>query len=534
MAATALRVRSAQYLDILATQASRGEHDWESLSGLLASEKVEDLGNLDPIPLGELGRVLLLYPQSPEGSLLGRVALERAISCLPANLSSRSFRELLVDHLIETEDDSLALELLDTWPDIDRVWYSYRRAELQNPSRKSGGDRTAWLDAFNAPFREMGLSEVVLSGEEEKLFDQLSSSTLKPHESSTPHVPRVSVVLSVFNPDQDALQTSIDSILQQTLTDLELIVVDDGSSEIDREYLSALQKHDRRVRCIFLPENAGTYAARNVGFSEAKGEFITGQDDDDWSHPQRLELQVAAMENNSAISGCRVLSIACREDLSRVRISRKPNTENASSLMMRRVDFESIGGFFEARKAADTELRMRLELFTKKPVLEISSPLSVIRIAPQSLSRNDFAPGWRHPSRISFRSSYERWHATSDPQELTTRAERSDEVRVPQKLQMNGSDRRARHDVILGGDWRQWGGPQKSMLEEIHALKQTGMTVAILHMEAARFMTRRNRGGCPADSRPHKCRRCGSSPVRRSGGDRPADVEVPTYTPVCP
>ena len=104
----------------------------------------------------------------------------------------------------------------------------------------------------------------------------------------------VSVVMPVYNAEA-WLQRSIDSVLQQTHPWLELITVDDGSSDGSWDILQAQAALDARIRPIRLQQNAGVAAARNAGIAAASGSYIAFLDSDDWWHPSKLEWQLAQM-----------------------------------------------------------------------------------------------------------------------------------------------------------------------------------------------------------------------------------------------
>lgn len=106
--------------------------------------------------------------------------------------------------------------------------------------------------------------------------------------------PKVSVVTTVYNgepyPDR-----AIPSILAQTFTDFEWIIVDDGSEDRTGDLLRDVAARDARVR-VFSPGRLGITAAANYGVSQARGEYIARQDFDDRSYPDRLRLQVAVLD----------------------------------------------------------------------------------------------------------------------------------------------------------------------------------------------------------------------------------------------
>src|SRR5699024_2193541 len=143
-----------------------------------------------------------------------------------------------------------------------------------------------------------------------------------------------------------------------------------------------------------------------------------------------------------------------------------------------------------ARKAADTEFFYRVARVTGRPVGLISKPLSIIRIMDGSLSRSEFSPGWRHTARRSFRSSYELWHDESSVEEMRLDKKKEPRVAVPRRFHIDRDSVPVEFDVVLAGDWQQYGGPQKSMIEEIHAITRAKLRVGVMNLEAARFMTK--------------------------------------------
>ncbi|WP_206678784.1 glycosyltransferase family 2 protein, partial [Alienimonas chondri] len=102
--------------------------------------------------------------------------------------------------------------------------------------------------------------------------------------------------MGVFNATH-TLREAVDSILKQTLTDYELVVVDDGSTDATPDLLAVYADIDPRVRVI-QQENAGLTAALIRGCQEARGRFIARQDADDVSAPERLGKQVDRLKDD--------------------------------------------------------------------------------------------------------------------------------------------------------------------------------------------------------------------------------------------
>lgn len=122
-------------------------------------------------------------------------------------------------------------------------------------------------------------------------------------------MPEISIIVPVYKAEQ-YLPDCIDSILSQTFSDFEVILVDDGSPDnclaICREYAA----RDSRVSVIHQ-ENQGQAAARNHGLSQARGQWVCFVDSDDLIHPQMVELLYhAAVDGGTGISMCRMLEAA--------------------------------------------------------------------------------------------------------------------------------------------------------------------------------------------------------------------------------
>jgi glycosyltransferase involved in cell wall biosynthesis len=177
--------------------------------------------------------------------------------------------------------------------------------------------------------------------------------------------PLASIIIPSFN-NEDFLAQSIHSVLMQSHYNLEVIIVDDGSTDRSISIALEIAKADNRVKVIPLLRNFGCYYARNIGLMHSKGEYIGICDSDDMLSPDFLEKSLDTINQNSSL-------IACQ---SRVRRWSKDFSAPISSLrygeitlLWRRSAIHDIGWYDTTRFASDTEFRSRLIAFYGKSAL---------------------------------------------------------------------------------------------------------------------------------------------------------------------
>lgn len=111
-------------------------------------------------------------------------------------------------------------------------------------------------------------------------------------------MPKVSVILPAYNVEK-SVRRAVESVLAQDLGDLELICVDDGSSDATGAILDKLAKGDARMHVLHVP-NGGAPAARNKALELAQGTYVAFFDADDWAEPTMLSREVEAAEKTAA------------------------------------------------------------------------------------------------------------------------------------------------------------------------------------------------------------------------------------------
>ena len=124
------------------------------------------------------------------------------------------------------------------------------------------------------------------------------------------NLPKISLIMSVYN-GEDYLAEAIDSVLNQTFGDFELIVINDCSTDSTSEILDKYSKLDSRVKVHTNEENLRLPSSLNKAISYAQGKYIARMDADDICLPERLERQYKFMEENPhiALSSCRFMTL---------------------------------------------------------------------------------------------------------------------------------------------------------------------------------------------------------------------------------
>jgi len=137
-------------------------------------------------------------------------------------------------------------------------------------------------------------------------------------------IPKISVVMAVYN-EEKFLEESVDSILNQTFKDWELVIVNDCSTDNSLNIIKSYMKKDKRIRLVNNKKNGGCPDSRNDGLKISKGEYIAILDGDDVSHPKRLEKEVNYLEKNPHIFLVGSSAVYINEEGKEIRRFRKYN-----------------------------------------------------------------------------------------------------------------------------------------------------------------------------------------------------------------
>ena len=206
--------------------------------------------------------------------------------------------------------------------------------------------------------------------------------------------PRITVLMPVYN-GEAFVEEAIKSILDQTFSDFELLVVNDGSTDRSLEILQSI--HDPRIRVLNNPRNLGLIATLNKGLDLARGEYIARMDCDDVSHPTRLKKQFRFLEDNPDIG---MVGSWFEKEMTNETIVVRTPVEDAdirfhlifdnaflhSSIVMRKCLIDSYRLHYDPdfRHAEDYELWVRLAAHSK--LANLPEVLLRYRFHPQNVS----------------------------------------------------------------------------------------------------------------------------------------------------
>lgn len=209
--------------------------------------------------------------------------------------------------------------------------------------------------------------------------------------------PKVSVVMPVHN-GEEYLCDAIQSILHQTLVDLELIVIDDGSTDGTSQILHEFGENDDRVR-VFNSERQGIVRSLNTGLELARADFVARMDADDISLPERLAKQYAFLTENPEVvlvgsaheiigasgiaTGLKVIGPTTRESFQQARDSCSVIFSHPT-VMYRREVILSVGGYPQDYDAAE-DFALWNRLADEHLMLTIPEPLLQYRIHDSSI-----------------------------------------------------------------------------------------------------------------------------------------------------
>lgn len=368
---------------------------------------------------------------------------------------------------------------------------------LANNSLVAGSEKfqdveSKWLEGLNAAYRAAGLLELSLSPGTVHVMDRLVSNLPQRCKEG----PLVSIIMPTFN-GSDHILTAVKSVLSQTWVNLELIIVDDGSEENHWNSIQSQIPLDSRIRLFRLPENQGAYFARNYALARAKGDYITVHDDDDWSHPEKIERQMSEILKSPDSVGNMSFMTRIDEDCFFLRINDNPefNQKNYSSLLVPRNLLNQVGSWDAVTRGGDAEFHERLQAITGSLIGSVQTPpLSFARSRSGSLTSGEIRKGFISHGRQSYSLSYLKWHKDLSEGNAAIASIGSEgfPFKRPESLVAGRKNEgRGNYDIVYATDFRFSGGNTSLIASEIRAALDMGLRVAIAQLESPTLRSRR-------------------------------------------
>ncbi len=281
------------------------------------------------------------------------------------------------------------------------------------------GKEEAWLQSMNQYLNSFDLAPIHLAEEEGLLINRFRTRSL-PIDAGGP---MVSVLMSAFNA-AETVGAAANSILEQTYQNLELLIVDDCSNDSTWQALNKLAARDARVKIFRNLVNVGPYVCRNYILKKAIGDWITCQDADDWSHPQRLERHMTSI---LTLASPPVASWPCMvrfrlngmlerwEAVGKNCLDGLAKRSFVGAMFDAEVLRRKVGGWDCVRFGGDAELINRFKAITGQALMEVDQVLMLCLDLESSLTGHseygiDPEKGLS-PIRKQYHEAYMTWHA---------------------------------------------------------------------------------------------------------------------------
>ncbi len=318
-------------------------------------------------------------------------------------------------------DGAGARERLDALPRETAVSASAAlvRANSHNPALLGRrGSEDAMLRSLAPVFARAGVAGIAPREPAHPLsLDNLTTDTAVAPASCDA---RVTVIVPLYNGAR-VLPTALAGLAAQSWTDLEVLIVDDASQDESADIAAAFSARDPRFRLIRMPENRGGYAARNRALTEATGVLVTTHDADDWSHPDKIRLQVAHLRARN-LPFSLAAHVRAGTDLvfhGPARPVPRLVARNFSSLLAPRALIERMGGWDPVRVGADSEMLHRLEHLHRTGRIAAvlpDCPLSFSRTGAATLTADGPTrlATFYHGVRREYHEARRHWHRSLD------------------------------------------------------------------------------------------------------------------------
>ncbi|MCX7568337.1 glycosyltransferase family 2 protein [Sulfitobacter sp. F26169L] len=301
--------------------------------------------------------------------------------------------------------------------------YKHTVGLLEATKHIKQGHETDWLKRLNDYLQNFRVAPIELKPEGDTLLSRMTTAKLPGINSG----PVITVIMPAWNA-QDTILYTARSILRQTWRPLELIIVDDASTDDTWQVMQKVAKSDKRVKILRNSVNVGPYVSKNIALTHATGEFVTGHDADDWALPQRLENHMREAyfgERNLDASLCHMVRmhpngvfghIGKITSFSFDGVARKASI---SCLFRKSILDKKLGFWDSVRFGADSELIGRTVSVLGER-FDVLKQVSMICLDLETSLTNHAVHGVNKvsgisPIRANYRDAWVQWHKTELP-----------------------------------------------------------------------------------------------------------------------
>ena len=491
------KLRSVDGRDVLVSAATQGRWGWRDLAVALEMYRMGGTTrrSVEPV-LGKTPRTVLLHlgdlcfrQNILQDDILNAATLYKYVF---QQLGAKPFQnkrrgEFFLDALARTGqgEEVIRLQGLYNADEKNANDLHLYRANAASPFKDNSVDVDDWLAEINDIYERAGLSRLSLAEGSASAFLRLKAEVPEPVTDG----PLVTIVMPVYKPDEYT-DLAIQSALNQSYRNIEIIIVDDGSGGDAAERLNKWPAIDGRIKVVLNEPNAGAYTSRNIGYSMAQGEFITIFDGDDWQHPQKIERLVRGAQKQTDGRLVSAPWTRADEDLFfQFRGWRGAfiTPAHVSTMFHTPTIRKHLGHWDSVRKAADTEFILRYQALvnSKEPYQVCEAPLTLSLVGSSNLSMEDFRLGYRSPDRVSYRDSYEHWHKKIRSGEHSgyldfPLAERA--FPAPSRFLPSGTTQQDLElDTLLVGDFGADSRVAELMLEHLASAAGMGQRIGLMH-----------------------------------------------------
>lgn len=363
-------------------------------------------------------------------------------------------------------------------------------------------DRGKWVGYVNQHLQYYRLSPIKLKNDANSVYKGIFCDLTRKVSKGV----LVSVIMPAYNAEE-TLAFAAESILKQTWKNIELIIVDDCSTDATYQIAQGIALKDGRVKVLRNYVNMGPYVSKNRAVSICDGVYITGHDADDWAHPERIENHVKYMLDNPQVkaSATKMLRVTENGSFDRVSVKNINTCDGVTQVAFISTMFETeffkkeIGAWDCVKFGADSEVinRCRSVLGSNFKILD---QLGMICLDSDTglTSHPEFGTrGRTSPVRKNYKKSFLAWHNSlglykkpgqyklnypHHPRRFKAPPESLVDIRdIRNNENLRIEDRSFDLDVAIVTDLRFPGGNASTTIDEIKTLSRHGVSARIFN-----------------------------------------------------